>query len=123
MMRTVDNSKLIMTAVGNAGEAARPGDVVLLSPACASFDQFRDFEARGDAFRAAVEALDGYGGCGHGHAQRGDGRKLQLPAASLRSSPARRHSAARPAAAGALVMGRSEEHTAEIQSLMRLSYA
>ena len=33
------------------------GDVVLLSPACASFDQFRDFEARGDAFRALVEAL------------------------------------------------------------------
>ena len=34
-----------------------PGEVVLLSPACASFDQFRDYEARGDAFRAAVEAL------------------------------------------------------------------
>jgi len=30
---------------------------VLLSPACASFDQFQDYEARGDAFRAAVEAL------------------------------------------------------------------
>ena len=37
--------------------AAAPGEVVLLSPACASFDQFRDYEARGDAFRAAVEAL------------------------------------------------------------------
>jgi UDP-N-acetylmuramoylalanine--D-glutamate ligase len=33
--------------------------VVLLSPACASFDQFADFEARGDAFRALVEALPG----------------------------------------------------------------
>lgn len=44
-------------AVAAAAEAAQPGDVVLLSPACASFDQFRDFEARGDAFRAAVEAL------------------------------------------------------------------
>jgi UDP-N-acetylmuramoylalanine--D-glutamate ligase len=37
--------------------AAAPSDVVLLSPACASFDQFRDFEARGDAFRSLVEAL------------------------------------------------------------------
>jgi UDP-N-acetylmuramoylalanine--D-glutamate ligase len=31
--------------------------VVLLSPACASFDQFRDFEARGDAFRSIVASL------------------------------------------------------------------
>ena len=32
---------------------------MLLSPACASFDQFRDFEARGEAFRDIVEALGG----------------------------------------------------------------
>ncbi|MEY3905312.1 MAG: hypothetical protein RIR59_135 [Pseudomonadota bacterium] len=44
-------------AVQHAAHAAQPGDTVLLSPACASFDQFRDFEARGDAFRAAVRTL------------------------------------------------------------------
>jgi UDP-N-acetylmuramoylalanine--D-glutamate ligase len=44
-------------AVAAAAADAAPGDTVLLSPACASFDQFSDFEARGDAFRAAVEAL------------------------------------------------------------------
>ena len=52
----VDCEKLTR-AVRAAAGAARPGEVVLLSPACASFDQFRDYEARGDAFRAAVEAL------------------------------------------------------------------
>jgi UDP-N-acetylmuramoylalanine--D-glutamate ligase len=44
------------TAVGRAADAASSGDVVLLSPACASFDQFHDFEARGAAFRDLVEA-------------------------------------------------------------------
>ncbi|MEN3746129.1 UDP-N-acetylmuramoyl-L-alanine--D-glutamate ligase [Sphingomonas sp. HF-S3] len=44
-------------AVRSAAAHARPGDTVLLSPACASFDQFRDYEARGQAFRDAVEAL------------------------------------------------------------------
>ena len=44
-------------AVISAAGAATSGETILLSPACASFDQFRDFEARGDAFRAAVEAL------------------------------------------------------------------
>jgi UDP-N-acetylmuramoylalanine--D-glutamate ligase len=53
----VRECEMLFEAVGVAAEAARPGEVVLLSPACASFDQFRDYEARGDAFRAAVEAL------------------------------------------------------------------
>jgi UDP-N-acetylmuramoylalanine--D-glutamate ligase len=53
----VDDSEMLSAAVRRAARIAQPGDVVLLSPACASFDQFRDFEARGDAFAAAVEAL------------------------------------------------------------------
>ncbi len=48
---------VLTAAVGRAAEEAEPGEVVLLSPACASFDQFSDYEARGQAFRAAVEAL------------------------------------------------------------------
>jgi UDP-N-acetylmuramoylalanine--D-glutamate ligase len=44
-------------AVGEAAREAEAGDTVLLSPACASFDQFRDFEHRGDQFRKLVEGL------------------------------------------------------------------
>lgn len=54
----VDDSEMLSAAVRRAARVAQPGDVVLLSPACASFDQFRDFEARGDAFVAAVAALE-----------------------------------------------------------------
>jgi UDP-N-acetylmuramoylalanine--D-glutamate ligase len=44
-------------AVRVAGDAANPGDVVLLSPACASYDQFRNFVERGRLFKQLVSAL------------------------------------------------------------------
>ena len=45
-------------ALASAARRAVPGDVVMLSPAAASFDQFRDFEARGDAFRRIVSEIE-----------------------------------------------------------------
>jgi len=50
----VENAGDLDTAVDRAAELAEPGDAVLLSPACASFDQFRDYHARGEAFVTAV---------------------------------------------------------------------
>ena len=46
-------------AVDAAATSATPGDVVLLAPACASFDQYKDFEVRGDHFKQLVERLGG----------------------------------------------------------------
>jgi UDP-N-acetylmuramoylalanine--D-glutamate ligase len=52
----VEFAPTLEAAVRHAIERARPGDVVLLSPACASLDMFRDYVERGDRFKAAVAA-------------------------------------------------------------------
>ena len=54
---TIDNALAAAARDAQASPAREP--VVLLSPACASFDQYRNFEVRGDAFRALVRALPG----------------------------------------------------------------
>jgi UDP-N-acetylmuramoylalanine--D-glutamate ligase len=53
----IDPCGVLATAVSRARKRARSGDVVLLSPACASYDQFRNFEDRGDQFKALVREL------------------------------------------------------------------
>jgi UDP-N-acetylmuramoylalanine--D-glutamate ligase len=50
----------LAVALAHAGRAARPSEVVLLSPACASFDQFTGYEQRGEEFRRLVQKLHGW---------------------------------------------------------------
>ncbi|MFC5952057.1 UDP-N-acetylmuramoyl-L-alanine--D-glutamate ligase [Pseudonocardia lutea] len=73
---TEGDDEVMSSAVRRAAALARPGDVVLLAPAAASMDQFRDYAERGEAFAAAVAALGGTaaGGTGEsGAAQDGSG--------------------------------------------------
>ncbi|MEO1046814.1 MAG: UDP-N-acetylmuramoyl-L-alanine--D-glutamate ligase [Pseudomonadota bacterium] len=53
----VERCELVSEAVRRAQDAAKPGEIVLLSPACASFDQFRDYEKRGEHFRQLVGVM------------------------------------------------------------------
>ena len=53
----IDHSETLETAIRHAAEVAVPGDIVLLAPACASFDQFRNYEHRGKVFKQVVGSL------------------------------------------------------------------
>jgi UDP-N-acetylmuramoylalanine--D-glutamate ligase len=55
--RPFARDETLARAVEHARSLAQPGDVVLLSPACASYDQYDNFEQRGDELRALVAAL------------------------------------------------------------------
>ncbi len=56
-MLPVEEARSAVEAVRKAAALAKQGDVVLLSPACASFDLFRNYEDRGDQFKAAVKTI------------------------------------------------------------------
>ncbi len=51
------HAETLENAIKRASDSARPGDIVLLAPACASFDQFRNYEHRGEVFKEVVKAL------------------------------------------------------------------
>jgi UDP-N-acetylmuramoylalanine--D-glutamate ligase len=55
----IERAETLERAVETASQAAQPGDVVLLAPACSSFDQFENYEHRGRVFKGLVEKLKG----------------------------------------------------------------
>ena len=54
----IRESQTLESALEEAMRLAKPGDTLLFSPACASFDMFKDFEHRGRVFKAIVHTLD-----------------------------------------------------------------
>ncbi len=66
----VERCEMLCEAVQRAVAAAQAGDTILLSPACASFDQFKDYEARGESFRQIVAQVTGSAPTTHGFAAR-----------------------------------------------------
>jgi UDP-N-acetylmuramoylalanine--D-glutamate ligase len=66
-----ERSGTLDRAVRSAAGEARPGEAVVLSPACASFDQFRNFVHRGEVFQSIVREILGPGGGSDGQEARG----------------------------------------------------
>jgi UDP-N-acetylmuramoylalanine--D-glutamate ligase len=54
----IDHAETLEAAIKCAAQAAASGDIVLLAPACASFDQFRNYEHRGKVFKEIVHGLE-----------------------------------------------------------------
>ncbi len=66
---SIHSCETLDKAVGAAAAAAHPGEVVLLAPACSSFDQFENYEHRGRVFKELVNDIGGDGR--HGETRRG----------------------------------------------------